>query len=335
MNLYGAIEAGGTKFVCGVASGPRTILEHTTIATRAPDTTLAECTDFFRRAFARHGEPTAFGIGSFGALDPAKDSAWYGHIRETPKEGWSNVDIAGVFAREFGVPVGFDTDVNAAALAEYKFGAGQGTGVRAAGRDARVSRRGEGAGVGAADAAGAAGVRSLVYVTVGTGVGGGAIADGHIVHGLLHPEMGHIPVMRETDDTDFRGVCPFHEACLEGLASGPAIQARWGVPATELSPEHRAWSLEARYLASFVVILTGILAPEVIVLGGGVMHVPGLIERVRESAQRKMNGYFPPVWKTERAGSDAGLDRYIVAPVLGDEAGLAGAVALAMDAGGA
>ena len=315
MKLYGAIEAGGTKFVCGVASGPDTILERIAIPTRAPAATLAECMRFFRQAFARHGEPSSFGIGSFGALDPSKESGWYGHIRETPKTGWTNVDIAGVFAREFGTFVGFDTDVNAAALAEYRFGAGQTAGGRTAGQDGRAS-----------------GTQSLVYITVGTGIGGGAIADGHIVHGLLHPEMGHIPVAREADDGGFHGVCPFHGECMEGLASGPAIQARWGVPATELPPDHQAWALEARYLASFVITLTGILSPEVIVLGGGVMHVPGLIERVRQAAGRRMNGYFPPVWYTDTAGSGAELNRYIVPPVLGDNAGLAGAIALAMDA---
>ena len=329
MSIYGAIEAGGTKFVCGVASAPDAVLEQATISTREPAATIAECIRFFRSAFSRHGTPTAVGIGSFGALDPAPHSDWYGHIRETPKTGWTNADMAGEFGREFGVPVRFDTDVNAAALAEHRFGAGRTSGIRAAGHTQSTGEDRE---------TDPQGVNSLVYITVGTGIGGGAVSDGRIVHGFLHPEMGHIPVSRELDDTEFGGVCPYHGDCLEGLASGPALQARWGVPATDLPADHKAWTIEAGYLGSLAVTLTGILSPEVIVCGGGVMHVPGLIELVRREAWCRMNGYFPPAWNKETdsntytAHAASVMREYIVQPVLGDSAGLTGAVTLAMEA---
>ncbi len=328
MSVYAAIEAGGTKFVCGVASGPHEMLERITIPTSTPDATLPECIRFFDDAFARHGAPAAFGIGSFGALDPLPESQWYGYIRETPKTDWVNVDMAGAFSRQYGVPVGFDTDVNAAAIAEHRFGAGRSAGIRGTGQSPG----------GAGSHSAGTGVASLVYITVGTGIGGGAVADGHIVHGLLHPEMGHIPVPRVAGDTGFAGICPYHGDCLEGLASGPAIQKRWGVPATQLPHDHAAWEIEAGYLASLVVVLTGILSPEVIVLGGGVMHVTGLVDRVRRQVLARMNGYFPPSWDHDRgkkavaSASDDAMKRYIVPPVLGDNAGLTGAVALAMDA---
>lgn len=290
--LYAAIEAGGTKVMCGLGYAHDRIVESTRIRTQDPATTLEECLKFFRRGFERHGAASAMGIAAFGALDPRPDSGRYGWITETPKDGWRNTDFAGVFSREFGIPVGFDTDVNAAALAEYRYG-----------------ERGE--------------CRTLVYFTVGTGIGAGAVADGQLVHGRMHPEMGHYRPPRASGDESFAGICRYHGDCLEGLACGPAIRERWGIDAEALPADHPAWVVEAHYLAHAVVTATALLAPDRIVLGGGVMHAPGLLGLVKEQAQREMAGYFSPTW------NGASIADYIRLPELGDNAGLAGAIALA------
>ncbi len=300
-NVYAAIEAGGTKFLCGIAHSHDEILDSTRIATGTADDTIRQCLEFFRNKAKQYGSPTSFGIGSFGALDPSAGSPRFGWITETPKAGWRYTDLAGPFAREFGVPVGFDTDVNAAALAEYRWGAGQ-------------------------SIVGGTNESTLVYLTVGTGIGGGAVVDGRLLHGLVHPEMGHLKPPRAPGDHEFSGVCAYHGDCLEGLACGPAITERWGVSAEELDADHEAWVRESFYLAHAVVSVTALLSPHLVVLGGGVMGVRGLIDKVRHAAHTAMGGYFPPTWESSN------LNDYIVKPGLGETPGLSGAIALAIEA---
>lgn len=281
--LLGGIEAGGTKFVLGVARTPGDILARHEIPTRTPAETLAEAAGWL----AGQGAIAALGIATFGPaqIDPAASN--WGHITDTPKPHWSHCDLAGYFGQHLGLPVGFDTDVDGAALAEYHLGAGRG----------------------------AAG---MVYVTVGTGIGGGLIANGRIVHGAGHTEMGHFFPRRGADDRDFAGNCPFHGDCLEGLANGPAILARWGKTLSDLPPDHQAHDLVAGYLAQFCHTLFATAAVETIVMGGGVMKTPGLLERVRDKARALDGGYLP--------GS---AQHKVVAPELGQDAGLTGALLLA------
>ncbi len=284
--LLGAIEAGGTKFVLAVAGDPHgPVVSHS-----IPTTTPAETLEAAAAWLEKQGSIAALGIGTFGPADLDPQSAGWGHITATPKPGWSHCDIAGFFARRFGVPVGFETDVNAAAIAEYQS-------------------------LSASDAT------SLAYVTVGTGIGGGLVIDGRTVHGAAHAEMGHLYPRRERGDDGFSGICPFHGDCLEGLASGPAIKARWGASLSELPADHQAHELVAGYLAQLCQTLFATTAVETIVLGGGVMQTPGLIERVALQTRQIDAGYLP------------GQARHQVkAPVLGTESGLRGALLLACDA---
>lgn len=283
--LYGAVEAGGTKFVCAVGTGPEDLHAVTRFPTTTPEETLARTVAYFR---GLPRLPDAIGIGSFGPVDlnPASDT--WGFITRTPKPGWSHTDFAGALGRALGVPVAFDTDVNAAAVGEHRWGAARGLG-------------------------------TVLYLTVGTGIGGGVLVDGRPVHGLLHPEMGHLLVPRAPDDP-FPGRCPFHGACLEGMACGPALRDRWGVDAAALPPDHPAWDLEAHYLAHGLVSAIVLLSPERIILGGGVMQQPALLPRVRRRLRALLNGYITP------PGDD--FDAYLVAPGLGDRAGILGALAL-------
>ena len=287
--IFGCVEAGGTKFVVGVVSSAREILETTRFDTVSPDQIIGATIDWLKAAQTRHGALSAFGIASFGPVELDRAAPNWGHITATTKAGWSNSDFGGRIEREFGLPVGFDTDVNGAALAEARWGAGQAQ---------RVS----------------------VYVTVGTGIGGGAIVDGKILQGLSHPEMGHINVPRHPDDLGFSGICPFHGDCLEGLASGPAIKARWGCSLSELSADHPAHAIIGWYLAQFVVTLQSLMEPGRIILGGGVMATAGLIEHVCTTAGKLGKGYFRGM-----------ADDIVVAPLLGTNAGLLGALALAQD----
>lgn len=283
MTRYGLVEAGGTKFVLGVASDKDNIEATARIETTTPAETLGAAIDWF----AEQGQIDAIGIGSFGPLELDKVKSNWGHITATPKAHWSGADIAGPLARAFNCPVAIDTDVNGAALAEYQWGAGQDQ-------------------------------NSLIYFTIGTGVGGGAVVDGRIVHGISHPEMGHFRTPRHPADLDFAGACPFHWDCLEGLASGPSIQARWGHSLSQLPSDHPGHDIIAFYLAQAVVTMQAILAPARIVFGGGVMGTPGLIERVRAQAFELGGSYF------------VGDVREIISlPALGDRAGLLGALALA------
>jgi fructokinase len=246
-----------------------------------PDETIARAITFFRdRAPLR-----ALGIASFGPVDPNPRSETYGHITSTPKAGWRNTDIAGMLGRALGVQVRFDTDVNAAALAESQWGS-------------------------------ARGLDDVVYITVGTGIGGGALASGRLVHGLQHPEMGHMRISHDRAADPYAGVCPYHGDCLEGLASGPAIEGRWGVPARELPADHPAWRLEARYLAAGVVNMVCTLSPRRVIMGGGVMEQEHLFPMIREEVAAILNGYV--------AAPEIGP------PALGKDAGVLGAIALAL-----
>ncbi len=285
----GAIEAGGTKFVCGVGDENGRIFERVRFPTGDPEPTMRQVIDFFRDKRVE-----AIGIGSFGPIDVDPSSPRYGHITTTPKPGWSGFDFLGTLKKEFAVPYGWDTDVNAAAFGEATWGA-------------------------------AKGLDSCVYFTIGTGVGMGVYAEGKLLHGLVHPEGGHIPVRRHPDDS-FPGVCPYHGDCLEGMASGPALGKRWGAPGSELPPDHPAWPIEAHYIAQAVATAILMLSPKKVILGGGVMHQAQLFPLVRREVQRALNGYVQSPSVLER------IDDYIVAPGLGDDAGLCGALALGLAA---
>lgn len=279
------IEAGGTKFVVGVGDASRTIHARTRIDTTRPDETIRAAIDWLRA----HGGPfAAVGIASFGPLDLDRASPGWGHITRTTKPHWSGADIAGPFADALDCPVAIDTDVNGCVLAEWAWGAARGT-------------------------------PSSLYLTVGTGIGGGAVVGGRLVHGASHPEMGHIRMPRHPADTGFAGHCPFHGDCLEGLASGPSIKARWGASLSELPADHAGHDIIAWYLAQAAATFQAILEPARIILGGGVMATPGLLDRVRDQGRAAFGGYF--------AGDPAGV---IVAPALGDDVGLLGALALAL-----
>ncbi len=291
--LIAAIEAGGTKFNLALGTGPEDLRATTRIPTTTPGETMAAVVDWLEKAAFQHGPFAAIGVGSFGPLELDPASPAYGFITSTPKLAWQQTDLAGPLRERFGVPIGFDTDVNAAALGEARWGAGQG-------------------------------VDPLVYLTIGTGVGGGAMIHGRPLHGLLHPEMGHlqVPAPLTPGTTDPLCQCPFHDSCLEGFVSGPAIAARWGIPAEKLPAGHPAWQDAAETLARGLVSIITILSPRRIILGGGVMHGPGMLEAVRAEVRNQLNGYLQvPALKD-------GIGRYIVAPGLGDRAGVLGAIAL-------
>ena len=293
-----AIEAGGTKFVLGLyrvePSGavPPELLVRKSVPTSTPEDTLAAAGGFFVSEAREHGKIDAIGIGSFGPVDLKQTSPTWGHITTTPKPGWSGADIAGYFRSRFGVPVAFDTDVNAAAFGEHLWGTA---------RD----------------------LEDFVYITVGTGIGGGVFSGGNLVHGLSHPELGHVKVAREQCD-HYPGRCPYHRDCLEGLASGPAISERWGKPAEELPDGHEAWELEARYLARAVAAYALVLSPETVLVGGGVGMRPGLAERVGVLVGEELAGYIPALTQRGR------LAGFVRRPALGSDAGLVGSAALAV-----
>jgi len=290
--LFGAIEAGGTKFVCLVGSGPEDIRAETRFPTTTPEATLRNALEFLRAEQVRQGELAAVGIASFGPVDLQPHSPTCGFITSTPKPGWANVDIAGAARAALDLPVGFDTDVNAAGLAEWRWGAAQG-------------------------------LDSVLYLTVGTGIGGGGLMDGRLLHGLVHPEMGHIRIPHDLDADPFPGTCPFHGDCLEGLASGPAMRARWQQAAEDMPDEHPAWLLEAQYLALAVVNFVCTLSPQRIVMGGGVMSHTPLLGLIRAQVVELLNNYVRAPQIIEQIGE------YIVAPALGGRAGVLGGLALA------
>jgi len=286
--LFGAIEAGGTKFICGIGTEPND-LTTVQIPTGTPESTIQAAINYFRNSAA---PVEAIGIGSFGPIDIHAGSPMFGYITSPPKPGWRDYDLAGTIGRALGVPIGFDTDVGAAALGESRWGA-------------------------------AAGLTDFVYLTVGTGIGGGAVVNGSVLHGLVHPEMGHIRIPHDRSQDPFPGNCPYHGDCLEGLASGPAMHARWGIPAAQLPQHHEAWLLEARYLALGLVAWVCTLSPQRIILGGGVMQQKHLFGLIRSELSALLNGYIQT-----RELAESIVD-YIVPPMLGNRSGVLGALVLA------
>ena len=288
--LFGGLEAGGTKFVCAVGSGPDNIVDETRFPTTVPDETIGRAIAFFEKY---RNDLEAVGIGSFGPVDLDKRSETYGYITTTPKPNWANVDLAGRVGRTLGVPVGFDTDVNAAALGEQKWGAAQG-------------------------------LENFIYLTIGTGVGGGGMVGGKLLHGLVHPEMGHISLPHDFEQDPFPGRCPYHKDCLEGMACGPAIEDRWGKAGHLLPDDHPAWELEAHYLAHALRTFITVLSPQRIILGGGVMEQKQLFPMIRKKVLDYLNGYVQSPAIIEE------IDSYIVPPGLGGKAGVLGSMALGM-----
>jgi len=296
MDIYGGVEAGGTKFVCIVAGGPQNILAETRFPTTDPEETLRRTVDFFKKEAG--GQPLkAIGIGSFGPLDLDPKSPTFGYITSTPTPGWQQVDITGRLSAALQLPAAVDTDVNAAAFGEYIWGNPD-----------------------QAD--------PLVYYTSGTGIGAGLIVNGQTIHGLVHPEAGHVRIPHDRAADPFEGVCPYHGDCFEGLCTGVALSKRWGQIANDLPDDHPAWELEAHYIALALVNQICMLSPRKILLGGGVMQRSQLFPIIRREVVKLLNGYVQ---------SDTilkGIDRYIVPPALGTRSGVLGAIALAQQIAG-
>jgi len=290
-SLFGGIEAGGTKFVCMVGSGPKHIESRVRINTTSPGETLKNVIDFFR-PYTKEKMVKAIGIGCFGPLDLNPDSKSNGYITSTPKPGWRNTDVAGILRRELKVNITMDTDVNAAALGEFNWGASKGN-------------------------------DPSLYLTIGTGIGGGYINKGKPLMGLLTPEMGHIHVPHDFNLDPFPGSCPFHKDCFEGLASGPAILSRFNVRGETISDDHPFWEIESAYIASALVDYILILSPRIIILGGGIMQRPILFPIIKRKVQEFLNGYVQSPILLEN------IDTYIVPPGLGNQSGVLGALALA------
>lgn len=289
MSYFGAIEAGGTKMVCAIGCEDGTVVESVSIPTMEPSRCMPQILEFF------HGrEVESLGVGCFGLLDLDRNSPSYGCITTTPKLRWRNYPIMRCLQDALGVPVGLDTDVNAAALGEATWGCTQG-------------------------------LDCSVYMTVGTGIGVGIIVGGRPHHGMIHPECGHIPVNRRADDPMVRGVCPYHGSCLEGLASGPAIESRWGRSPAELADCEAVWALEAHYLGQAICSYIYTLSPERIVLGGGVMNQLQLLPLIRAEVNRQLCGYIKGKGLND-------LDSYIVPSSLGGRQGIMGCLKLAVDA---
>jgi fructokinase len=294
MPLWGGIEAGGTKTVCAVGTGPDDLRAEVRFPTTTPAKTIDRAVEFFRQQ-QKAAPLAAIGVASFGPLGLNPDSPSFGYVTTTPKPGWAHTDLAGTIRRELCLPVGFDTDVNGAALAEHRWGAARGS-------------------------------DSFLYLTVGTGIGGGGMVHGNLIHGLHHPEMGHICIPHDWTRDPYAGSCPYHGDCLEGLASGPAMEDRWGQRAETLPKDHPAWPLEADYLALGLVNLISILVPQRIIMGGGIMRQHSLFPLVRRRVQAWLNGYLHVPMILQQ------VDDYIVAPGLGHRSGVLGAIALAQQA---
>ena len=287
--LIGGIEAGGTKMVCAVGDENGVIKDRTSFPTRQPEETFADMI-----AYYKNWDIQALGIGCFGPLDLNRQSRTYGYITKTPKPGWGNCDVVGAFKDALGVPVGFDTDVNGAVLGEVTWGA-------------------------------AKGLDSAIYITIGTGVGVGVYVNGGLLHGLVHPEGGHILLIRHPKDT-YEGKCPFHKNCVEGLAAGPSIEARWGKKAAELADRDEVWEMEVYYIAQAITDYILSYSPQKIILWGGVMHQEKLFGMVRKEVLNLLNGYVAHETITEH------IDQYIVPPALGEDPGIMGAIKLGLDA---
>jgi fructokinase len=287
--LYGGIEAGGTKFVCAVGDESGNIVEKTQFPTTLPNETMQHVFEFFNRFDLK-----AMGVGSFGPIDINTSSATFGSITSTPKKGWKDYPLLQTLKKSYDIPVAFNTDVNAAALAEATFGA-------------------------------AKGLDSCLYITVGTGVGAGAVVQGMVLQGMSHPEMGHIIVRRHPQDT-YEGSCLYHKDCLEGLAAGPAIKERWGQAGVNLAEDKKVWEMEGFYLAQALMQYILILSPKKIILGGGVMKQKQLFSYIFDYVQQLLNGYVPFPEVT------TGIEDYIVSPGLGENAGIIGSILMGKQA---
>ena len=289
--MFGGVEAGGTKFICVLADSRGFIKARADIPTTTAEETLAAVKEFFIKRTPEFGDLVALGIVSFGPLDFNKQSPTYGYITKTPRPGWSNINLLGYFRDALNILVEVETDVNSSAMGEFSEGA-------------------------------AVDCENFVYVTVGTGIGAGIFASGKLMQGISHPEVGHMMIPQAKEDAGFSGSCSFHQNCLEGLASGTAIQKRWQTHPKNLPPEHPAWDLESHYLAVMCVNLTWMYAPEKIIFGGGVMKRDFLYPKIRKNLKKLLSGYAHDVALND-------MDRYIIPTALGGDAGITGALALA------
>lgn len=289
MEIVGGIEAGGTKTVCAVGSGPDSILALERFPTTTPEETLGQCIDMFQRF---KSDLKAVGIATFGPVDHDPASPTWGHVTNTPKLEWQYTDMVGTVERALDLPVSMDTDVNGAALGEHVWGAAQG-------------------------------IDTFIYLTIGTGIGGGGMVNGGLMHGLLHPEMGHVFVPHDWEEDPYPGWCMYHGDCMEGLAAGPALEGRWKVKGETLPASHPAWGLEAKYLAAGITNFIYTLSPQLIILGGGVMDNEFLYDMIRDQIRVQMNGYLQIPKVLDEIAS------YVVPPALGNRAGVLGAIALA------
>jgi len=289
--MFGGIEAGGTKIVCAVGTGPDDLRDEIRFPTTSPDDTFGRIIEYFSEQ-NKTAPISAIGIATFGPVDLDKKSATFGYITPTTKPGWTNANFYGSIKNAFNVPVGIDTDVNIAGYGEYKWGA-------------------------------AKNLTDFLYLTIGTGIGGGGFTNGKMMHGLQHPEMGHILIPQDKSEDPFEGNCPYHKNCFEGLAAGPAIADRWGKPAQDLEPDHPAWELEAKYISFALVNYILTLSPQRIILGGGVMDQEQILPMIMEKVKPLLGGYVQNPSLLEN------ISDYIVKPALGNKSGILGAIALA------
>ncbi len=285
--LFGALEAGGTKMVCAIGNENGEILEQKSIPTTTPEETMPAILEYFKDK-----EIASIGIACFGPIDLNKNSETYGYITSTPKIPWRNYNIVGAVKDALKIPVGFDTDVNGSLLGEVTWGC-------------------------------AKGLTDAVYFTIGTGVGAGIMTNGKMLHGMLHPEAGHVKMVPRSGDT-YKGKCPYHGTCFEGMAAGPAIEERWGAKAIQLADREEVWDLESYYIAQALMGIVLTLSPQKIILGGGVMHQKQLFPMIREKMLKELNGYI-------QAKELADIDNYIVPASLNDDQGIMGCIKLAMN----
>ncbi|MCR4834134.1 MAG: ROK family protein [Butyrivibrio sp.] len=287
--ILGAIEAGGTKMVCAIGDENGKIIDRVSIPTKTPEETMPEIIAYFKDK-----DVAAIGLACFGPIDLHKDSPTYGYITSTPKTAWLNYDIVGCLKKAFNnIPIGFDTDVNGSLLGEATWGC-------------------------------AKGMTDVIYITIGTGIGGGVMSGGKLLHGMLHPELGHI-LMRRYPEDSYVGKCPFHKDCFEGLAAGPAIEERWGSKAFDLADRDEVWELESKYIAQAIINYMMTLSPQKIILGGGVMHQEQLFPLIRQKVLEMNAGYI----QTKELEN---IEEYIVPASLNDNQGIMGAIKLAIDA---
>ncbi len=291
MSRYGGVEAGGAKFVCAVGSGPDDLQDEFRFETTSPKETINRTLEYFKKQNLKE-KLLAIGIGSFGPIELNRESSKYGFVTSTPKPGWSNINLCGLIKEELKIPVGFNTDVNAAALGEYEWGAGRG-------------------------------LNNFIYLTIGTGIGGGAMINGRLLHGLQHPEMGHIFIPQDLKADPYEGNCPFHKNCFEGLASGSAMKNRWGKSPEDLDKDHKAWDLEAQYISFALINYIFTLSPERIIIGGGIMEQKKLLPLILTTVKKMLNNYIHMEEITDN------IEKYIVLPSLGKKAGILGALVLA------